>query len=68
MKELTKYKCDYCGTEYKEKSNAQQCEDNHKVNATISRRHYLNYAQDKSGYPQKVYIQFEDGKVIEYKR
>ena len=68
MKELTKYKCDYCNTEYKNKSDAQQCEDNHKTKAVIIKSHYLNYSQDKSGYPQKIFIEFENGKVIEYKR
>lgn len=68
MKELTKYKCDYCGTEYKNKSDAQQCESNHKVDAQISKCHWLNYTQDHSGYPQKVYVKFENGNIIEYKR
>lgn len=29
MKELSKYQCEYCNTEYKDKSKCAECEDNH---------------------------------------
>ena len=31
MKELCKYKCEHCNTEYAEKNRAIECEENHKI-------------------------------------
>lgn len=68
MKELSKYQCEYCNTEYNDKSKAEQCENNHKVKTRLKDKRYLPYSQDKSGYPLVLNVEFEDGKVITYKR
>lgn len=68
MKEMVKYQCEYCCTEYKDKSKAEQCENNHKLKAKLKSKRYLPYESDRSGYPMSLNIEFEDGKVITYKR
>lgn len=30
MKDITLWKCDICGTEYRDKKQCQKCESNHK--------------------------------------
>ena len=68
MKELSKYQCDYCHTEYNNKHDCKECEANHKTTARIKEKRYLPYKNDKCGYPIDINIEFEDGKVIKYKR
>lgn len=68
MKELCKYKCEHCNTEYAEKNRAIECEENHKIKLKCKEKGYLPYHQDHSGYPLYVNIGFEDGKTIRYKR
>lgn len=68
MKELSKYQCEYCKTEYKDKQKCVECENNHKVKLKVKDKRYLSINSDKSGYPMDVNIEFEDGKVIKYKR
>lgn len=68
MKEIAKYQCEYCNTEYVEKAKAEQCENNHKIKAKLKTKRYLPYYQDHSGYPSSLNVEFEDGKVITFKR
>ena len=35
MKETTLWKCDICGTEYRDKKQCQKCESNHKKEGKI---------------------------------
>lgn len=68
MKELSKYQCEYCKTEYRNKSDCMECEANHKTTTRIKEKKYLPYNNDRSGYPIDINIEFVDGKVIKYKR
>ena len=68
MKELSKYQCEYCKTEYTDKNACAECEANHKTAAKITAKVYSPYRSDKSGYPNSINIEFEDGRVIKYKR
>lgn len=68
MKELSKYQCEYCNTEYKDKSVAEECESNHKIKLKVKNKKYLPLNLDNSGYPWKLDIEFDDGKIITYKR
>lgn len=68
MKELSKYQCEYCHTEYREKSACEKCEKNHKVKPKIKKTAYLSYEMDRGGYPMRIYIEFENGETITYKR
>lgn len=68
MKELSKYQCEYCHTEYREKSACEQCEKNHKVKPKIKKSIYQPYEVCNSGYPLRINIEFENGAVITYRR
>lgn len=41
MKETTCWKCDICGTEYKDKKKCEQCEDGHKKKGKIVNSVYI---------------------------
>lgn len=68
MKEILSYKCKVCGTEYKEKSKCKQCEEAHKTKGEIIEMRYRSCFADKSGYPDKIIVKFEDGNEQVYKR
>ena len=68
MKTLEKYQCEYCHTEYHEKSACERCEKNHKVKPKIKKTIYQSYEMDRSGYPMRINIEFENGETITYKR
>ena len=68
MKESTKYQCEYCNTEYKDKNKCTECENNHKTRPEIESMRYASYKSDNSGYPIYLNVEFEDGEVITYRR
>ena len=68
MKEIKQYKCEHCGTIYADKDRALQCEKNHKFIVKNVSVHYLPYASDNTGYPNKILVEFENGEKKEYKR
>lgn len=64
MKELTLYVCDTCGTQYKDKEKAKQCEKSHNFANSISNATYHANAD----YPDRIEVNFTNGKKIWYKR
>lgn len=68
MKEVKHYICDICHTEYNDKLSCQNCEKSHKKTGKIIRTHHISFTQNKTGYPHKIEVEFEDGAVITYKR
>lgn len=68
MIELTKYRCDYCGTEYADRQKAQQCEDGHRLPAGIKEAKFLPITNDKTGYPNYIIVTMRDGKNLKYVR
>ena len=68
MKEQKLYVCEFCGTQYKEKSKALECEKNHHVPKTMRQPQYHVVKCSQDGYPDRIEIVFEDGKTIWYKR
>lgn len=68
MTELTKYRCEYCRTEYKSKCECAECEKNHKTRASITSKRYIPYKNDRCGYPIEINVAFEGGITIKYKR
>lgn len=68
MKELSKYQCEYCKTEYKDKNKCMECENNHKIKPKIANMRYASYNSDHSGYPTYLNVEFEDGETITYQR
>lgn len=68
MKEVKHYICEICNTEYRNKSQCEQCEKSHKKATKIKVAHYISATQNQKGYPQKIDVEFEDGEVLTYKR
>lgn len=68
MKELSKYQCEYCKTEYMDKNQCMECENNHKIKPKIANMCYDSYNSDHSGYPIYFNVEFEDGETITYTR
>lgn len=68
MKQITLYTCECCGTNYADKSKAEECEKNHKMTRMIMGARYLPIHVDKSGFPLTVEIQFCGGERRTYKR
>lgn len=68
MKETILYKCEICGTEYKDKKKCEQCEACHKKKGKIIKMRHQPYSFDHSGYPDKITVRFEDGMEKMYSR
>lgn len=68
MKQVQKYQCEVCHTEYAAKEDAMRCEKNHKIpQAVVSARHSPQ-GQNGTGYPITITVRMSDGKDIIYKR
>ena len=69
MKKVEHYICDFCGAEYDNKTECQECEKRHKTPVSIEGQQYgkprLN---DWLGYPSILRVKMDDGEIIEYKR
>lgn len=64
MKEQKLYVCEHCGTQYKEKLKAIDCEKGHKEALAVrNTRHHAG-----GDYPDRVEVTFTDGTSIWYKR
>lgn len=68
MKKTALWKCDICGTEYRDKKKCEKCETGHKKNGKIVKMRHLPYTSDQSGYPDKITVKFEDGVEKMYSR
>ena len=68
MKQISLYVCEVCGTQFKDKMMAKNCESSHKVPTKISGCKYLPKSQNEKGYPQNISVLFEDGEVVKYHR
>lgn len=66
MKEIKLYTCEFCNTNYSDKSKCKQCEQNHKKPVKIDKYKYLSYKSDKTGLPNQVTITFDDGQSKTY--
>lgn len=64
MKELKLFVCEHCGTQYKEKEKAKECEKKHTIPMEIKDSRYHSMSQ----YPDKVEVKFTDGSTCWYKR
>lgn len=66
MTEVKHYKCDICGTEYKDKKQAEECEKNHVetieiVSCKFVRKEFMN-----DGFPTSITVKSEDGRERRY--
>lgn len=68
MKQLQKYQCEICGTEYAEKKVAEMCEKNHKKPLEIWGTRDLPKSMNGAGYPISIEVRMSDGVIITYKR
>ena len=68
MREIKRYACEFCGTEFSDRGKATACEKSHKSPVEIVRCRYNSIGVDKTGYPQTVTIKMKDGKEIIYKK
>lgn len=68
MKTITIYQCEFCKTEYLDKEECKQCENNHKKNLKIVETKYVPFISDESGYPARIEVGFDNGKVLTYYR
>ncbi len=68
MKELKLYQCEICGTQYKNKAECKECEKRHIKPKGITGTRYLNFKDNKKGYPVLISVEMEDGFTITYKR
>ena len=64
MKEQKLYVCEWCGTQYKDKNQALECEKGHKAAKHIHNSIY----HSKCDFPDRVEIEFTDGTRCWYKR
>lgn len=68
MKAINLYQCEICGTQYKNRMDARDCEKSHKrVDKVISAR-YVSQKIDRSGMPISIVVTFEDGSQSSYRR
>lgn len=63
MKEITKYKCEYCGTVYDAMKDCQECEEGHHIPQTITG---FMYNHISSGYPDRIVVRMSNGASISY--
>lgn len=68
MKEIKRYACEFCGTEFADKSKAQACEKTHQAPKSIVACRYNSVEVCATGYPQTVTLRMADGKDVIYKR
>ena len=68
MKEIKKYRCEICQSEYLDKQAALDCEKCHHAVNKITEMRYLPKNLGRDGYPVTVSIQFDDGKIVKFKR
>lgn len=65
MKEIKLYQCEYCNTQYKNRSECESCEDNHIVPVKIVSAGY-HASRLKRNYPDAIIVEMDDGNKIMY--
>lgn len=68
MREQKLYLCEFCGTQYREKGKALDCEKNHHIPKSMGQPQYHAAKCPEDGYPDRIIIAFDDGKAFWYKR
>ena len=63
MKEITKFKCEYCGFVYDDKAKCQDCEDKHHKAECITG---VMYESLNPTYPSRIVVRFDNGASISY--
>lgn len=68
MKEQTLYLCEFCGTQFKEKKTALECESFHHRAKEITGMSYHRATSVRDGYPDVLMVKFDNGETERYKR
>lgn len=68
MREVRHYICEICGTEYNNKSKAENCEKRHCKPIEIVKCRYLSIDNNMKGYPIEITVKMADGIEQKYKR
>lgn len=68
MIEQKLYVCEYCGTQYKEKSACKACETSHIKPVEIIDARYVAVKNDVTGYPTQIHVKMANGKVQIFRR
>lgn len=68
MKEIKRYVCEICNTEYKDQSECEKCENTHCKPVKIIKAKYIAANNNLKGYPTSVIIKMADGTEQTYKR
>jgi hypothetical protein len=66
LKEITKYECEVCGTNYKTPEEAQECEDSHPKVKEV-RYKYGSIYEMLNAYPHGIEVEFENGTTVFYR-
>lgn len=68
MKKIELYQCELCGTEYKDKKQAEECEENHVETIEIVSCKFVKKALISDGFPISITVKSEDGREMTYER
>lgn len=67
MIKKTVYKCEFCHTEYLDKSECERCESHHKP-VKVAKVEYCPYHEFHSGFPARIMLEADNGNFCWYKR
>ena len=68
MKKIELYQCELCGTEYKDKKQEEECEENHVETIEIVSCKFVKKALISDGFPISITVKSEDGREMTYER
>lgn len=68
MIEKKLYQCEFCNTQYADKTVCEECEKSHILPLSIGESRYKSKKCDSSGYPVTLTVRMSDGEEIVYKR
>ena len=66
MKTIECYACEFCGSEYRDKRDAVDCEKCHKHPQEVIGAIYVSKLQNRQGYPVSITVKMSDGTQQSY--
>ena len=68
MKKIQLFVCEICGTQFSSEKEAERCEKHHRIPKSFVKSQYRCCNASADGYPDRIEIKFDDGKVLQYHR
>ncbi len=68
MKEIHRYVCEICKTEYAKEQDAMDCEAYHLLPKKVIDKRYVNMRKDACRAPLEITMQMENGDAYTYRR